>query len=588
MENAPQVILFLLLITVHLGIAQNTNRNGVNQVHVGVILDLGSLVGKIAKTSILLAIEDFYALHPNYTTRVVMHIKDSMGSSVQAASEALDLLTNYNVKAIIGPQKSSEVFFVSEIANKSKVPIISFTATSPSLTFDNIPYFVRATINDSTQVNSIAYLIKHYKWREVVPIYIETDYGRSIIPDLLDALEGNLKAKELGMMTKGYVWIITFGVASLIDSLNPSVLEAMNGALGVEVYVPRSTELDNFTARWTTRFRMDNPNDPQLKLSIFGLWGYDTMWAVAQAAEQVKFTNEIAQMHHMTKSMTSLETLKNSGNGQEFLNAIVQYKFKGLSGYFNFSARQLQSSTFQIINIVGKGWREIGFWSAQDGFSRKLTKQKSNRTYLSIEHDLNPAIWPGESTDTPRGWEIPTSGKKLQVGVCTSSGYPEYIYAEKDLIMTGMTKASGLAVEVFEEAVKRLPYALPYEYVFYNATGNISSSYDDFVYQVYLKKYDMAIGDITIRYKRSSYVDFSLPYTESGVAMIVPLRESINPTTWIFLKPLTPGMWFGSIILFIYTGIVVWLLEFLGNSKNARGPIPTQMVMIYYSLFVES
>ena len=107
-------------------------------------------------------------------------------------------------------------------------------------------------------------------------------------------------------------------------------------------------------------------------------------------------------------------------------------------------------------------------------------------------------------------------------------------------------------------------------------------------FPIQLQKYDIAIGDITIRYKRSSYVDFSLPYTESGVAMIVPVRESINMTTWIFLKPLTPGMWFGSIILYIYTGVVVWLLEFLGNSKTALSQIPTQMVMIYYSLFVES
>jgi hypothetical protein len=50
-----------------------------------------------------------------------------------------------------------------------------------------------------------------------------------------------------------------------------------------------------------------------------------------------------------------------------------------------------------------------------------------------------------------------------------------------------VVKASGLAIEIFEEAIKRLPYALPYEYVVFNRTENISSSYDDFVYQVYLK-----------------------------------------------------------------------------------------------------
>uniref|UniRef100_J3MXN7 Glutamate receptor n=1 Tax=Oryza brachyantha TaxID=4533 RepID=J3MXN7_ORYBR len=638
MEKAPRAIVVLLLLRLlaHFGaVALNVSTNpGADEFHVGVILDMGSLVGKEARTSISLAAEDFYAVHRNYSTRLVLHVRDSMGNSFQAASAALDLLNNYNVKAIIGPQKSSEAFFMKDIANISEVPVISFTATSPSLTYDNIPYFVRATISDSTQVNSIASLIKFYGWREVVPIYIDTDYGTGIMLDLLEALQGNdarvpyqsiihqsatrdqmtqelyklmtmqtrvfvvhmtssmasvlfTMAKEVGMMNKGYVWIITFGVASLIGSLNPSVLEAMNGALGVEVYVPKSTELENFTIRWNTRFRKDNPNDPLLKLSIFGLWGYDTIWAVAHAAEMARPTKDKVQMHHMSNSTTTLKGPGNTQNGMNFLDAIFQYKFWGLSGYFDLSERQLQPTRFKIINIVGKGWRDIGFWTAKDGFSQRLTKPRSNRTYLGTKPYLNPVIWPGESTNIPRGWEIPTSGKKLQVGVCTSGGYPEYIYAEKDPIITGITTASGLVVDVFEETVKRLPYALPYEYVFYNTTENISSSYDDFVYQVYLKKYDIAIADITITYKRSSYVDFSLPYTESGVAMIVPVKKNINTTTWIFLKPLTFEMWFGSIMLFIYTGVVVWLLEFLSNNKNFCGPIPKHMVMIYFSLFAK-
>ena len=103
------------------------------------------------------------------------------------------------------------------------------------------------------------------------------------------------------------------------------------------------------------------------------------------------------------------------------------------------------------------------------------------------------------------------------------------------------------------------------------------------------QKYDIAVGDITIRYNRSLHVDFTLPYTESGIAMVVPVKESVDKNAWIFLKPLTPGMWFGTIILFIYTGIVIWLLELLGNNKNVHGPIPRQLAtMIYFSLFEES
>ena len=58
------------------------------------------------------------------------------------------------------------------------------------------------------------------------------------------------KAKELGMMSEMYAWIVTDGIANIIISLNPSILDAMNGALGVKFYVPKSKELDDFTTRW--------------------------------------------------------------------------------------------------------------------------------------------------------------------------------------------------------------------------------------------------------------------------------------------------------------------------------------------------
>ncbi|CAL5064284.1 unnamed protein product [Urochloa decumbens] len=633
MEIANRVIL-LLLLSASIGVAQNSSRGGAQEVHVGVILDLGSLVGKIAITSISLALEDFYAAHQNYSTKLVLHIRDSMSDDVGAAAQALDLLENYKVETIIGPEKSSQAIFISDLGTQSHVPIISFTATSPTLSPSSLPYFVRATLNDSAQVSCIASTINAYGWRKAVPIYEDTEYGRGIIPYLVDVLQEHnvhvpyrsvippsatsdqitkelyklmtmqtrvyivhmssvlastlfIKAKEVGMMEKGYVWIITDGVTNLIDSLHPSVVESMNGALGIHFYVPKSTELNNFNTRWNMRYQIDNPTDPPSKLSIFGLWSYDTIWAVAQAAEKVGLSNATFRKPISKQKSTDLGALGTSSNGPEFLKEILQSKFIGLSGRFDLSDRQLTVSTFQIINIIGKGWREIGFWTAQNGLSQRLNKSQSATIYSSLLPDLNPVIWPGESIDIPRGFEVPASGKKLRVGV-RSSGYQQFIKVEKDEI-TGATKATGLSVDVFEEAVKILPYAVPYEYVLFGSPEDTSSgSYDDFVYQVNLKVYDIVIGDITIRYNRTFYADFTVPYTESGIAMVVPVRDSVNKNTWIFLKPLTPGMWLGSIVFFIYTGVVVLSLEFLGNNKNVRGPIPRQLgIMIFFPLFEE-
>jgi hypothetical protein len=87
MKRAPRAILFLLLI-VHFGIAQNTTSKA-DEFHVGVILNLGSLVGKVARTSVLLAVQDFYTVHPNYSRKLVLHIRDSMASDILAASAGM-------------------------------------------------------------------------------------------------------------------------------------------------------------------------------------------------------------------------------------------------------------------------------------------------------------------------------------------------------------------------------------------------------------------------------------------------------------------------------------------------------------------
>lgn len=62
-------------------------------------------------------------------------------------------------------------------------------------------------------------------------------------------------------------------------------------------------------------------------------------------------------------------------------------------------------------------------------------------------------------------------------------------------------------------------------------------------------------------------MDFTLPYTESGVYMIVPVKEMVHESTWIFLKPMSRDLWIGAIGFFLYTGFVVWAMEHEANPE---------------------
>lgn len=95
--------------------------------------------------------------------------------------------------------------------------------------------------------------------------------------------------------------------------------------------------------------------------------------------------------------------------------------------------------------------------------------------------------------------------------------------------------------------------------------------------------YDAAVGDITILAKRSENVDFTQPYIESGLSMIV-VAEAEGGKAWIFLKPFTPTMWMATGAVLICTMLTVWFLERLVNPEF-RGPWTDQLATALWFTF---
>lgn len=91
-------------------------------------------------------------------------------------------------------------------------------------------------------------------------------------------------------------------------------------------------------------------------------------------------------------------------------------------------------------------------------------------------------------------------------------------------------------------------------------------------------------GDITILADRMKYVDFTLPYTEAGFSMIVPIKADDRKSPWIFMRPLETNLWITIGAFFMYTGLVVWIVEHRVN-KEFRGPPSQQVGMIFWFSF---
>lgn len=91
-------------------------------------------------------------------------------------------------------------------------------------------------------------------------------------------------------------------------------------------------------------------------------------------------------------------------------------------------------------------------------------------------------------------------------------------------------------------------------------------------------------GDVTVTANRSNYADLTIPYSESGVGIVVPVKNNERKNAWIFMKPLTTGLWLTIGAFFVFTGLVVWVLEHRVN-EEFRGPPRQQVGMIFFFSF---
>ncbi|KAK2631801.1 hypothetical protein EUGRSUZ_L02423 [Eucalyptus grandis] len=446
------------------------------------------------------------------------------------------------------------------------------------------------TTNDNSQVGAIAALVQKFGWGELVIIHEDSSYGNGIIPDLLLALhEGNarvvhrtvipprardiyveaqlyrlmalsanifvvhmspslasqffIKVNELGMMSTGYGWIVTDGIANELSV-------------------------------------MDQRREKKRSRHVYCLWAYDSVWALAKAVYHLGPTTSM-QKNDSANKLSHLAAIPSRRTGSDLVCTILGSKFMGLSGEIQLKNGQLQQPVaFEIVNVVGR-IKRIGFWTQWNGITQGLHRSSVATESPSLRK-MGSIGWPGSSSAVPKGQRVmPKAGKRMRIGVPIKKGFKELVGVELDR-ETNATIVTGLCIDVFKAATDLLPYEVKFDFIpFPNSTTG--SYYEDLIYHVYLQQYDAAVGDITITGNRSSYVDFTMPFTETGVAMIVPIETSRSTNMWIFLQPLTVDLWLVIGAFFVFTGCVVWTIEH-GDNNEFKGPRAQQIGMaMWYS-----
>ncbi|KAJ4820517.1 Glutamate receptor [Rhynchospora pubera] len=572
-SNKTQFLLCLLFLLAWL------NRGTGYTLSIGAILDTRSRIGKEQIVALEVAARRF-----NTSSQVLLLNTTEVQSTdpLQAVSSAEQLIQQ-GAQVIISTGTWPQILGISDVGKHQEVPIISLTSSG----FLNKPFWVQMSYPDSDLVNCLAAIVKSYKWRRVITVYEDDDYGTvsgtalllshalqdvsvqidyslvfppmdlesyyasTIIEDKLNHMKErreiistvyvilrmseNLvkaffqEATELGMMHNGSAWICGPDITTLLDSsLNSSfVSNYMQGVIGVRPYVNESTteyvEFSN-SFQQSFKYKYESNNETTFNPGVYAVRSYDAMHVITLAANKSERNNSL-----LVKSM-------------------LESNFTGLSGLVTPLGNS--DLIFQVINVVGKSYKEIGFWSNSSGFYNKYSRFNLNAS-LSLEQ-LSVVLWPGEATNAS-----PAGIRTLKISAIRNSiwGEPKRIKLNGSTIET--TSISGFCIDVFRDAMTRFNREISWEFQLINRTSEFS--YDDFVNKVYSEDVDIVVGDVTITSSRAEKVSFTEPFIASGIPTIVPIkRENVG---WTLLKPFTPNLWMTIFFLLFYNFCVIWYLE---------------------------
>ncbi|CAM8884804.1 unnamed protein product [Rhodiola kirilowii] len=517
------------------------------------------------------------------------------------------LIEDNNVEVLMGFQALDVAAATAEFSNRARVPMISLTGEIPTWASQEWPFLLSAGRSQRAQMKAVVAIVQSWKWWRVTIIYEDTGSASDeniphLINDIQDAgvvieqfarlspllafsdtnylhhelsslkakqcrlfivhtsvkLASNIfiQAKKLGMMENGSVWITTSTISNELDSLNETTISSMEGVLGVQSYFPKAgNRFKRFAKKFRELFKSLYPNEHHREPGLYALQAYDALWALALA------TNPISNSSTMS--------------GEFLLQKLSNSNFQGLNGEFKFSQGRLKAQkVFRIVNVYGKGYGEIGYWSDGLGFSVNIANGSTYDKYMS---NLKQVLWPGKPTSVPMGYTIPTDANPLIIGVPANPAFDDFVKVHcKNSSCTDPT-VTGFSVDVFKATLAHLPYNVSYKFVPYNGT------YDSMIQQVQNQTFQVVIGDTSILAERCKYAQFTPPYSEPGLQAVI-YEKNQPKDEWLFMKPFTTPMWIFTGLVNIYNGFVVWLIERRHNSAF-RGSIWNQIGTMFNLAF---
>lgn len=202
MKKSAVFIVFLVILSLSLF---GCSKNDSSRIKVGVIAELTGdvpAVGASCKNAAEMAVAEINDAGGiqlgDKKYKIDLIIEDNAGKADQSASAAQKLITQQKVTAIIGPNASRYVLPAAEIAESSKVVLITPWSTAPKATLDSKTsaykkHVFRACFIDPFQGRVVAkFVLDNLKLKKAAVLYdVASEYNKGIAEFFKEVYEQN-------------------------------------------------------------------------------------------------------------------------------------------------------------------------------------------------------------------------------------------------------------------------------------------------------------------------------------------------------------------------------------------------------------
>ncbi|KAK6939608.1 Ionotropic glutamate receptor [Dillenia turbinata] len=430
-------------------------------------------------------------------------------------------------------------------------------------------------------------------------------------------------ARKLNMTDKGYVWIVSDEIASFLDSLNSSDISSLQGFIGFKsFFVDNNRAFREFKLKFRKMYESAYPEEAEYaEPSFFAVRAYDATFLVAK------------QINNSRERSVKLKELILSGDYEglsgkiEFKNGelsetpkfsivnIVGKRYRELAlwtpeggflnNYMNYEDERLCSVFWPGgLVTVPRGWTSAVLEDNQEEkplrigvpatgafnmFVRVYYNPDHNQTYVSgfsievfeavvgrLPYHLPYVLIPYYGTYDEMVHEVFNklgsvnsmgSVSLIAISSSISLGFDVCFFALSAVLRNLLFSISRLREHCQDHALIRDETGP--SFLGRSSTFKVKCPKFDWA-DSKPNRLDAAVGDTEIMSNRFQYVEFTQPYVDSGLVMVVPVKPSTTDI-WIFVKIFSARMWILMALMTLLTGLAIVLIEWRKVMEELKG-----------------